>query len=581
MGSVTRNALTERIGIISRLLASALLAVVLAIILVQVWTLRSVEHNVEAETQKALHSSLALLKQRLQPLGSTWAVADGKLTLGGNALNGRNNLVDDVSAVTGAAATVFMGDTRVATNVTAPDGSRGVGTKLAAGPVHDAVLRDGVTYQGRATVLGAPYLAVYEPIRDAGGTAIGILFVGVPLRAALRATHETIRQGVLVGFTVALAIGLAYWLLLRRSVRPLTALAGVMRRIARGELDSLVPCLARTDQIGNMARALEHLRDASAHARTLEAGATVERERAEREKRAALAAMTDAVEREAGRAVEQVSAGRAELATIADAMAASAGATGDNARDAATAASQVLANTESVAGVAEQLAAAIHDVGSQMSKSSENVAKAVATGRDTRQVIDVLNERVGRIGAVAGIIADIAGKTNLLALNATIEAARAGEAGRGFAVVASEVKQLATQTARSTEAIAQHIAEVRAATAEAVTAIGGIEATIAAIDAAAGEIAAAVLRQDEATGAIARNVANNATATREIARRIKAVSDGVAGTAQQAGTVRGKADALADSVAKLRESIVQAVRDSTSALPRDRELPAIARGGPM
>ena len=69
--------------------------------------------------------------------------------------------------------------------------------------------------------------------------------------------------------------------------------------------------------------------------------------------------------------------------------------------------------------------------------------------------IEALRSEVENVAKMAGQIEAIAKQTNLLALNATIEAARAGEAGKGFAVVAGEVKQLASQTSKTTAEIAE------------------------------------------------------------------------------------------------------------------------------
>ena len=89
---------------------------------------------------------MRLLRHELLPIGTTWNTSpDGQLMLGTTKLNGRNDLPDAVRDLTGAAVTLFQGDTRIATNIKSPDGSRAVGTKLAAGPARDAVLRDGHT----------------------------------------------------------------------------------------------------------------------------------------------------------------------------------------------------------------------------------------------------------------------------------------------------------------------------------------------------------------------------------------------------------------------------------------------------
>jgi chromosome segregation ATPase len=253
---------------------------------------------------------------------------------------------------------------------------------------------------------------------------------------------------------------------------------------------------------------------------------------------------------------------------MANEMTASAGRTGNSAESAATASAQALANAQTVASAAEQLSASIREIGVQVNQSNAVVGRAVTAGNETRSTIEALNEQVARIGAVADMIGEIAAKTNLLALNATIEAARAGDAGKGFAVVASEVKALATQTARSTQEIAQHIGEVRSATGASVAAVVQIEKTIGEINAIAGSIAAAVEEQGAATAEIARSVTETASAANEMTSRTAEVSIEAEQTGKHASEVRENAAALNTAIGELRHAVIRVVRTSTAEVDR-------------
>ncbi len=98
---------------------------------------------------------------------------------GSRALSNFDEPVDRVKSLMGGTATIFMGDLRIASNVKKPDGSRAIGTRLAPGAVFDAVLKRGESYRGEVDILGQNYFAAYDPIKDAAGKVIGILYVGI------------------------------------------------------------------------------------------------------------------------------------------------------------------------------------------------------------------------------------------------------------------------------------------------------------------------------------------------------------------------------------------------------------------
>jgi methyl-accepting chemotaxis protein len=369
---------------------------------------------------------------------------------------------------------------------------------------------------------------------------------------------------------IALAI-LNLLLLLSQVLRPLASMTGSMEALASGDLDGTIGMEGRRDEVGVMADALRVFQAAARENKALQGRQEAMRAEADQQRRQALSGMAETVERETRAAVSRVSEQTDRMAGDAKLMADSAVKVSEDAQSVAAAAEQAMASAESVASAAEELSDSFREIGQRVAESTDATRLAREGSAEARRVIEDLSSAVDRIGDAATMIGAVAEQTNLLALNATIEAARAGDAGKGFAVVAGEVKNLANQTARSTEEIARLIGAVATATGTAVERVNGIDDIIRRVDEISASVSAAIDEQIAATGEIARNVADNSTAVNEVSVRIMGVSEEAHGSRGRAEGVRRLTDKVAESVDLLNATLVRTVRTATDDVDRRGE----------
>ncbi|MEB0133856.1 methyl-accepting chemotaxis protein [Actimicrobium sp. CCC2.4] len=235
--------------------------------------------------------------------------------------------------------------------------------------------------------------------------------------AAAKAAAQSARMTLILISAVALLIGIALaWHLTRSITAPLNVAVTVARRVASGDLTSIIHVAAK-DETGQLMQALKDMNDSLV------------------------------------KIVGEVRHGTDTIATASSEIAAGN-------LDLSTRTEQQASSLEETASSMEELTSTVKqnaDNARQANQLAVSASQVALKGREVvEQVVDTMgsiNTSARKIVDIIGVIDGIAFQTNILALNAAVEAARAGEQGRGFAVVASEVRSLAQRSAAAAKEI--------------------------------------------------------------------------------------------------------------------------------
>jgi methyl-accepting chemotaxis protein len=496
-----------------KLILISLLIIIPSFLIMGYHEMKTVTITFQGEALEKARSDLLMgyeLINRIYP--GAWTVKDGQLLKGSQLMNDNTDIVDLIGKLTnGDTVTVFMGDTRITTNVI-NEGKRAVGTKASV-PVIDKVLKAGEFYVGTANVVGHTYQAAYMPIKDDTGTVIGMWYVGAPdsNERIQGLIQEKSYELFLIALIIVAVAVLLNFILFRPIVRRIETASTTLQQVANKDLTVKELKVTSQDESGKL---MQSVNEMVQHLRVI------------------LQQVNDATIQLAASSEElYAGAEQSSLAAVHIASAAQSGAAGaekqlGSVSEAASAINQFSASIRLIAASSDEVATladhayrasndgvvAVADLLTQMNAINSNV-------QETSGFIRNLGDRSQAIGTIVSIITAIANQTNLLALNAAIEAARAGEMGKGFAVVASEVRKLSEQSGESAQQITQLIEEIQIEMEHAVSSIqqgtdkmaDGMNKTLLA---------------NEAFNAIQYSVSNVSTKVQEVASGIGQMSSG-------------------------------------------------------
>jgi methyl-accepting chemotaxis protein len=360
------------------------------------------------------------------------------------------------------------------------------------------------------------YRSLMRKLTDTVGAKV-VAQEAVAVQMAWTDEKELLAIGAGMTVLIAVIVYLAQTLV----VNALAKLEVAMRKLAAGELETIVPFISRKDEIGKMAQSLDvfkamALRDQEnkrglEHVIQVVGGSLAALSRGDLTHR-----ISEPFPEATDRLRISFNAAADELATVIATVKHGADGMKSGTEEIAQASDDLSRRTETQAANLEETAAAVAEIVATVKKTANgagharqvvSMAKEEAdkSGDVVRKAVDAMNgieKSSAKINQIIGVIDEIAFQTSLLALNAGVEAARAGDAGRGFAVVAAEVRALAQRSADAAKEIKDLLSTSRTQVEQGVQLVGdtgislrSIIDRVAEINSVVAEIAAGAEQQ--------------------------------------------------------------------------------------